>query len=198
MLQNHRHWLCAISKKQIDGKGAVMKKKILNELWLFAKIDLICWAIYFASVILILLIFYYDVPAGQRDYTVISWVQHIIFFIAYYIIYTRHINDEKMEIIHDEFSIKKTVITFFKKEYLQIILMSAFSVIFEVSRLIDPGPRNIVAAIMVMFIPSAGAIDIPVVRTLVGLSISMISILISTVLINYKKHKYWNTSKKPN
>ena len=173
-----------------------MKKKILNELWLFAKIDLLCWAIYFASYILILLIFYQDVPPGKRDYTVISWTQHIIFFIAYYIIYLKHMNNEKVEIANEEFSINKAVITFFKKEHLQIILMSTFSVIFEISRLIDPGPRNLIAAMMVMFIPSAGAIDIPVVRVLVGFTLSMVSILIAYVIISYKKHKYWNTKKK--
>ena len=69
-------------------KGDSMKKKILNELWLFAKIDIICWIIYFASYILILLIFYQDVPPGKRDYTVVSWTQHIIFFGAYHIIFS--------------------------------------------------------------------------------------------------------------
>ena len=140
--------------------------------------------------------FYQDVPPGERDYTVISWTQHIIFFIAYYVIYSKHINNEKVEMANEEFSVKNTIITFFKKEYMQIILMSAFSVIFEISRLIDPGPRNIVATIMVMFIPSAGAIDIPVVRTLVGFIISMTSILVATVLISYKKHKYWSVKEK--
>ena len=177
-------------------KGASMKKKILNELWLFAKIDIICWIIYFARYILILLIFYQDVPPGKRDYTVVSWTQHIIFFGAYHIIFTKHISEDRIDIPNDEFHIKHTVITFFKKEYLQMILMATFSVIFEISRLIDPGPRNLIAAMMVMFIPSAGAIDIPVVRILVGFSISMFSILISYVIISYKKHQYWNMKKK--
>ena len=72
--------------KNYDNKKAfndyMKRKEILNKLWLFAKIDLMCWIIYFASVILILLMFYQDVPPGERDYTVISWTQHIIFFIA--------------------------------------------------------------------------------------------------------------------
>ena len=77
-----------------------------------------------------------------------------------------------------------------------MILMAAFSVVFEISRLIDPGPRNLIAAMMVMFIPSAGAIDIPVVRVLVGFSISMFSMLVSYVIISYKKHQFWNVKKK--
>ena len=195
MLQNHRHWLCAISKNQIDGKGAVMKK-ILNVLWLFVKIDLMCYVIYFLSMLLLTLIFYHDVPAGYRDFTPIYWSMQVIFFFAYHLIYTRQINDEKLDLSRDEFGIKKTIISFFKTEYLQIILMSIISVVFEITMLSEPEPTNLMIAALAMLIPSALAITVPIARTLIGFSISIVSMLVSYILIHYKKHHYWNTSKK--
>lgn len=195
MLQNHRHWLCASSKNQIDGKGAVMKK-ILNVLWLFVKIDLMCYVIYFLSMLLLTLIFYHDVPAGYRDFTPIYWSMQVIFFFAYHLIYTRQINDEKLDLSRDEFSIKKTIISFFKTEYLQIILMSIISVVFEITMLSEPEPTNLMIAALAMLIPSALAITVPIARTLIACSISIASMLVSYILIHYKKHHYWNTSRK--
>ena len=173
-----------------------MKKKILNELWLFAKIDLLCYVIYFPATILLALIFYEDVAPGHRDFTPIYWSMHVIFFFAYYIIYSKHIANDKIEMSSDEFSIKKTIINYIKTERLQVILMGIFAVTFEVSMLIYSGPANYVALVTLMFVPSAEAIEIPIIRTLVGFTISMFSILVSYVIINYKKHQYWNTKRK--
>ena len=175
-----------------------MKKKILNELWLFAKIDLLRFVIYIPSTILLALIFYEDVAPGHRDFTPIYWSMHIIFFFAYYIIYSKHIANDKIEMSSDEFSIKETIINYIKTERLQVILMVIFAIIFEASMIIYTGSGNFVAMVMLMFVPSAGAIEIPVLRTLVGFTISMFSILASYVIINFKKHQYWNTPKTKN
>ena len=93
-------------KNNIDWKGSTMKKRILNTLWIFAKIDLLCYVMYFLSMLLLTLIFYHDVPAGQRDFTPIYWSMQGIFFFAYHLIYTRQINDKKIDMSKDEFSIK--------------------------------------------------------------------------------------------
>ena len=183
-------------KNNIDWKGSTMKKRILNALWIFAKIDFLCYVMYFLSMLLLMLIFYHDVPAGQRDFTPIYWSMQGIFFFAYHLIYTRQINDKKIDLSKDEFSIKKTIIRFFKTERLQIILMSIFSVVFEITMLTDPEPQNLIVLALAMIIPSALAITIPIVRTLIGFSISIVSMLVSYILIHYKKHHYWNTSKK--
>ena len=74
--------------------------------------------------------------------------------------------------------------------------MVIFAIIFEASMIIYTGSGNFVAMVMLMFVPSAGAIEIPVIRTLVGFTISMVSILAAYVIISYKKHEYWNTKKK--
>lgn len=173
-----------------------MRKKILNELWLFAKIDLLCYVIYFPATILLALIFYEDVAPGHRDFTPVFWSMHIIFFIAYHLIYTKQIDDKRIVLSNDEFSIKKTLLNFFKTEHLQIIFMAVFAAIYEISMLVYSGPQNYGALIVLMFVPSAGAIDIPIIRTLVGFTISMFSILVSYVIISYKKHQYWNTKRK--
>lgn len=173
-----------------------MKKKILHTLWTFVKIDLLCWAVFFASVTLLTLIFYRDTPGGYRDPTPIYWVLHIIFFIAYHQIYTVNIDDKQIDLSDDvKFNIQKAIVTFFKEERIQIILMSIFAVAFEAISLTNPGPQNVIMAFLVVLVPSAAAISIPVVRTLIGLSISMFSMLLSYVLICYKKHKYWNKPK---
>ena len=173
-----------------------MKKKILTTLWIFTKIDLLCYVIYFPATILLALIFYEDVAPGHRDFTPIFWSMHVIFFIAYHLIYTKQIADKKIELSNDEFSIKKTLLNFFKTERLQIIFMAVFAAIYEISMLVYSGPQNYGALIVLMFVPSAGAIDIPIIRTLVGFTISMFSILVSYVIISYKKHQYWNTKRK--
>lgn len=56
-------------------------KQILSTLWKFAKIDLLCYVIFVCSSLLLVLIFYHDVPAGQRDYTPIMWCFHIIIYL---------------------------------------------------------------------------------------------------------------------
>ena len=173
-----------------------MKKKILTALWMFMKIDLLCYVIYFPATILLALIFYEDVAPGHRDFTPIFWSMHVIFFIAYHLIYTKQMEDKKIELSNEEFSIKKTLLNFFKTERLQIIFMAVFAVIYEISMLVYSGPQNYGALIVLMFVPSAGAIEIPVIRTLVGFTISMVSILAAYVIISYKKHEYWNTKKK--
>lgn len=183
-------------KNNIDWKGSTMKKRILNALWIFVKIDLLCYVMYFLSMLLLTLIFYHDVPAGYRDFTPIYWSMQVIFFFAYHLIYTRQINDEKLDLSRDEFGIKKTIISFFKTEYLQIILMSIISVVFEITMLSEPEPTNLMIAALAMLIPSALAITVPIARTLIGFSISIVSMLVSYILIHYKKHHYWNTSKK--
>ena len=74
--------------------------------------------------------------------------------------------------------------------------MAVFAAIYEISMLVYSGPQNYGALIVLMFVPSAAAIDIPIIRTLVGFTISMFSILVSYVIISYKKHQYWNTKRK--
>jgi hypothetical protein len=173
-----------------------MKKKILTALWMFTKIDLLCYVIYFPATILLALIFYEDVAPGHRDFTPVFWSMHIIFFIAYHLIYTKQIDDKRIVLSNNEFSIKETVLNFFKTEHLQIILMSVISVVYEATMLTNPKPTNLIIEALFMFIPSAAAITIPIIRTLVGFTISMLSMLISYVIISYKKHQYWNTKRK--
>jgi hypothetical protein len=74
--------------------------------------------------------------------------------------------------------------------------MSIISVVFEITMLSEPEPTNLMIAALAMLIPSALAITVPIARTLIGFSISIVSMLVSYILIHYKKHHYWNTSKK--
>ncbi len=171
----------------------MMKLKKLQEmLWSFVKINLLCWAAFICCSLLLVLILYHDVPPGQRDYRPIHWILHIIYFFAYHKIFTINIENEKIHKDQKDFNLKQTVIDFFQQDRLQIILLSVFSIIFEFAMIVHKGPQNLVATIFVMYIPSAGAISIPILRTVIGFTISLASMLLSTVLIRYKKHKYWN------
>ena len=173
-----------------------MKRNILNVLWTYTKIDLLCYAVYLASMVFLNLIFFEDVPPGYRNFDPVYWSLHIIFFIAYHLVYTSRIDDSKLEMTNEKFCIKKTIKNFFKHEQLQIFLMILFAVLLELILLSNPAPGNLVGAALFMFIPSALAIDIPIVRTLVGFSVSMLSMIVSYVIINYKKYQYWTRSSK--
>lgn len=166
--------------------------KIKDILWSFVKINLLCWAAFVCCSLLLVLILYHDVPPGQRDYTAIYWILHIIYFFAYHKIFTINIENEKIELHYKDFGLRQTVVDFFREDRLQIIMLIIFSIIFEIAMIVHPGPQNLVATIFVMYIPSAGAINIPILRTVIGFTISLVSMLLSTVLIRYKKHKYWN------
>lgn len=171
-----------------------MKKsnQIFKVLWAFVKIDLIAWGIYVASSILIQLILYSDVPPGDRNFAPVYWCMHIIYFIAYTLIFTDKINNDKIENTNIGFSLKQAIMEFLHKDRIQIVFMFIFAVVYEVSCWLLDGYRNPIGLIIVMFVPSAATIDIPVIRTCVGLTISLFSMLLSNIVIKYKKNKYWN------
>jgi len=167
-------------------------EKIKGTLWSFVKIYLLCWAAFVCCSLLLVLILYHDVPAGQRDFRPIHWILHIIYFFSYHKIFTINIENEKINVKQQDFNLKQTVVNFFKEDRIQIIMLIIFSIIFEIAMIVHTGPQNLVAMIFVMYIPSAGAINIPILRTVIGFTISLASMLLSTVLIRYKKHKYWS------
>jgi len=92
-----------------------MKKlnKIKDILWSFVKINLLCWAAFVCCSLLLVLILYHDVPPGERDYTAIHWILHIIYFFAYHKIFTINIENEKIDLHHKDFGLKQTVVDFY-------------------------------------------------------------------------------------
>ena len=107
-------------------------------------------------------------------------------------IFTDKINNDKIENTKTGFSLKQAITEFLHKDRIQIVFMFIFAVVYEVSCWLFDGSRNPIGLIVIMFVPSAATIDIPVIRTCVGLTISLLSMLLSNILIKYKKSKYWN------
>ena len=169
-------------RKSVKNPQAIQEiKDILGKfLWL----GIVCWWVYCTCEFLLYMILYRDVMPQDRDYTCLCWTQHIVFFIVYHILFTRKANKNT---ILSEPHLKPTVRSFLRKNFRQILFRILIAVLFEVVQTVTDGSPNIASTCLALFIPSAGAIDVPVIRTLVGLSISLASMLASHILCRYRK-----------
>lgn len=167
-------------------------KDLKTVLFHFLKVLLLCWVVYILSSQLLNILFYSDQNTGEnKSMTPIFWCMHVIFFISYYLIYQRYMQkNDKLQSV-ENFDFKNTIITFIKEERLQIIVLSTWAIINECMLLVSSG-RNIILTLTLIFLPSSAAISIPIVRTLIALIITIISMSLSDLILKYKNYKFWN------
>jgi len=160
--------------------------------------SLLSFAIYAASALLLVTIFYHD-QYGERDFTPIHITLIFIFQIAFWICYTRKTNDEFKVIRKDSFSWKEDFReTMGGEGKVLVIVMAVLAVIYEAALIIHPlvseQPGNFVATCLsFMFSLSAvtGLFKIPVLRTVLAFLVTTSGQIAQIVRQHGRDFKKW-------
>lgn len=149
------------------------------DLWFF------CWLSYCASEFLMLMLFYRDTMPHLRDYSVLGWTQHLVFAVLYYLIFTKPAHRLAPGQSEGRFRTLSAVGEFFRRDWRQILLLVGCGVLYEALQTVFPHSHNLFSALLSVPFPSASVISTPVLRTLVGVSLSLASMLLPHLLLRY-------------
>lgn len=166
-----------------------MKKKehILTKLLL---LGLICWVVYCGSEFLLYLILYRETVYHERDYSILFWTQHVVLSFAYHMVLPTPIPSDALT---DSFHPLHVIGNFFRENWKQLLLLGVGAILYEILQARFPHTNNLASAFLVLFFPSAAILHTPVIRTAIGFSISLISIILMYILIRYRRYRRQNT-----
>ncbi len=162
-----------------------MKKKehILTKLLLLV---MICWIVYCGSEFLLYLILYRETMSHERDYSILFWTQHPVLAIAYHKVFSKPIH---LEIPAGSFRPLHVIGNFFHENWKQMLLLGGCAILYEVFQAVFPHSDNLASAFLVLFFPSAAIFHVPIIRTAIGFSISLVSIIFVYILIRYRLYR---------
>lgn len=149
----------------------------------------VCWISYCACEYLLHLFFYMETLPHERNYSILFWTQHAVFAVAYYLIFSRPDRLTAPARPQDDLPPLRAVGDFFRRDWRQLLLLAGCAVLYEALQAVFPDSDDLASALLVMLFPSAAVIGVPVLRTLIGFSISLVSMLFASILAQYKTRK---------
>ena len=156
----------------------------------------ICWVAYCACEFLMLRLFYRETMPHLRDYSVLGWTQHMVFAAAYFLIFTRPACRFVTQKSAEDYHLLQTIGEFFRFHWKQMLLLLGYAVLYEMVQTLFPGRNNVFSALLAVLFPSASVIDAPVIRSIVGVSLSLISMLLPHLLLRYGEAKRQRSEKR--
>ena len=76
-----------------------------------------------------------------------------------------------------------------------MLLLLGCAVLYETIRSLFPDRNNLFSALLVVLFPSASVIGLPVIRTAVGVSLTLVSMLLPHILLRYGEAKRQSAEK---
>ena len=156
----------------------------------------ICWVAYCACEFLMLRLFYRETMPHLRDYSVLGWTQHLVFAAVYFFIFTRPACRPDPSEPPADFHLRKIPIEFLRFHWRQMLLLLGYAVLYETVQFMFPDRNNLFSALLAVLFPSASVIDAPVIRSVVGVSLSLISMLLPHLLLRYGEAKRQRSEKR--
>ena len=170
---------------------------IKKQIWGIVKSGLLSFVFYLLSSVFIQIVFYSDVPAGEkRDFTPVYVCMIFIYALANYFGYVRKNCETYEENMKDTFSFKECLTDYIRDEgkYL-FIIYGVLAVIFEICRHILPMP-NIPGAALLFLFPLAEIIRIPILDMIAAYIVTMVTVLAVSVYARYRVYKHWHPKNK--
>ena len=166
-----------------------MKKKehIIKK---FLLLGFICWVIYCGSEFLLYLVLYRETLYHERDYSILFWTQHIVLAIAYQLVFPNPVRLKKAD---NNFCPLYIIGDFFRRNWKQLLFLTGCGILYEVIQIAFPHSDNLASAFLVLFFPSAALFHTPIIRTVIGFTISLVSIILGHMLIHYRVYRQQNT-----
>lgn len=155
----------------------------------------VCWVVYCACEYLLLRLLFRETMPHLRDYSVLGWTQHLVFAAVYFLIFTRpacRLDPPRPE---EGFRLWNTLGEFFRLHWRQMLLLLGCAVLYEAIRSLFPDRNNLFSALLVVLFPSASVIGSPVIRTAVGVSLTLVSMLFPHLLLRYGETKRQSAEK---
>lgn len=160
---------------------------------------LITVAISFAAYLLlynvIIMALFMDVREEDRNWTRLAYAVIVLFALVFHFVYARsHIDSNGIGIVGGGFDVKEAVTEFYLADGKAfMIVYGVLAVLYEVFYIIAAlsGKMNIVLLALSFLFPAADIIPIPVLRTVVAYTVTVISIFAVVALRKYKIQKYW-------
>lgn len=135
------------------------------------------------------ILLYRETMPHLRDYSVLGWTQHLVFAAVYYAIFTRPAHRHAPPPPEEGFRLWRAVGDFFRRDGRQLLLLVGCAALYEAIQAIFPDTNDLFSALLVVLFPSASVISAPVIRTLVGVSLSLISMLLPDLAVRYREQK---------
>ena len=143
---------------------------------------LICWIIYCGSEFLLYLLIYRGTMPHERDYSVLCGTQHAVFAFFYSRIFSAS------EVPAAPFRFPQALLDFFRRNWQQLLLLIACAGLYEGIRAAFPDSNNLISALLLLFFPSAALCSVPFLRTVIGLSVSLFSLLLTDLGVRYGRY----------
>ena len=164
-----------------------LRRRVFWGKWL--DLWLVCWVVYCAGEYLLLSLFYRETMPHLRDYSVLGWTQHLVFAAVYFLIFTRPACRPDPSEPHADFHLRKLPGELFRFHWRQMLLLSGCAVLYETIQFMFPDRNNLFSALLAVLFPSASVIGSPVIRTAVGVSLTLASMLLPHILLRYGEAK---------
>lgn len=179
----------------------MQKKKskiITNMIFGIIKSGLLSFVIYLASSVFFNIVVYKEDYVSKRDFTPVYIGMIFFYAIANYLVYIRQQSDNKKMSVEStvSFNLKNDFISYIKEEgkYL-LIIYGAMAIVLETSLILKIW--SILAALSIVF-PTIGIFvdkfQIPIVRSVVAYTVTILLILALTMLDHYRVYKLWKTA----
>lgn len=149
----------------------------------------VCWLAYCAGEYLLLSLFYRETMPHLRDYSVLGWTQHLVFAAVYFFIFTRPACRPDPSEPPADFHLWKIPGELFRLHWRQMLALLGCAVLYETVRTLFPNRNNLFSSLLAVLFPSASVIPAPVIRTAVGVSLTLASMLLPHILLRYGEAK---------
>ena len=158
-------------------------KNTLRKLWV---LWLICWVIYCGSEFLLYLLIYRKTMPQQRDFSVLFLTQQAVLAITYTLVFSPTLCTSDLD---DGFGLWRVTGEFFHGNWLQILLLAVCAILYEGIQWAFPHSDNLISAFLLMLFPSTALIRPPILRTMIGAAVSIISVLLTHILFRYGRYR---------
>ena len=155
----------------------------------------VCWVVYCACEYLLLRLLFRETMPHLRDYSVLGWTQHLVFAAVYFLIFTRPACRRDPSEPPADFHLWKIPGEFLRLHWRQTLLLLGCAVLYETIQFMFPDRNNLFSALLVVLFPSASVIGLPVIRTAVGVSLTLVSMLFPHLLLRHGEAKRQSAEK---
>jgi len=170
---------------------------IKKQIWGIVKSGLLSFVFYLLSSVFIQIVFYSDVPAGEkRDFTPVYVCMIFIYALANYFGYVRKNCETYEENMKDTFSFKECLTDYLRDEGKYLFLIYGILVVlYEISAHIIPAPNFLNLPLFFLF-SVAPIIQIPILDMIAAYIVTMVAVLAVSVYARYRVYKHWHPKNK--
>ena len=174
------------------------KTILKNVIWGITKSGLYHFGLFLASYAFINLVIYKGDYNAPRDFTPVNYFMILLYGIANYYAYVKpYCEKQKIEVEYQSFSSANELKRYIRGEGKYLLgVYGVLAVIFELALIFGPKVKNLIATILFLIFPMGGIpkmpYNIPVLRSILGYSVTALTTLLVFVYTRYKIYKKWH------